>query len=138
MLESGEQFANCLTAPYIPTFLLTTLYTAPTVLVLSAPLLPSLARRAIQAYVISRSDSSIVEEWYGWTWSWFIAGGPVGRYVGGIILGWRLLDQKEGRGHLRLEIGIITAIGLVLALMTLVRAHRKNQELMTLRGWRLR
>ena len=92
--------------------------TPPTILLLSLPLYPSLARRALAAYRLSWSDDSIKTWWYSRTGSWVVAGGPVGRYVGGIILGWKALDRIDGGGSHRLEIGILAFIGLILALIT--------------------
>ena len=62
----------------------------------------------------------------------------MGRYVGGIIIGWRLLDRKDGGGHIRLEIGIIAAVGLVLALMTLVRTWQRKLRPDNVRDWQHR
>jgi hypothetical protein len=50
-----------------------------------------------------------------------IAGGPVGRYVGGMVLGWKELDRRDGGGgYLRVQIGILVGIGSLLGLITLV------------------
>jgi hypothetical protein len=47
----------------------------------------------------------------------------VGRYVGGVILGWRILDLRDegdgGRGP-RLGLGILVAIGMFLGMITAV------------------
>ncbi|ORX40702.1 DHHC palmitoyltransferase-domain-containing protein [Kockovaella imperatae] len=111
-------FANCLTAPYIPIFLLTLLYTPPTVIILLVPIIRPLCERAAEAYNLSRSSPEIISGWYHWTGSWFVAGGPIGRYVGGVVLGWKALDRVDGEEALRMEIGALAAAGLLLAMMT--------------------
>ncbi|WVW86026.1 hypothetical protein I302_108064 [Kwoniella bestiolae CBS 10118] len=113
-------FANCLSAPYMRTFLALLLYTPPTILIISLPLYKPLLRRAKEAYTYSRADEGIRRRWWEWGYSWVIAGGPIGRYAGGIILGWRELDRMdEGRGGLmRLNVGLMVGFGIVLALIT--------------------
>lgn len=44
----------------------------------------------------------------------------MGRYMGGLVLGWKAIDRVKGGGTLRLEIGILVAIGLILAMITTV------------------
>jgi palmitoyltransferase len=39
------------------------------------------------------------------------------------VLGWKTLDQTDGGGILRLEIGALVGVGIVLALITAVRAR---------------
>jgi palmitoyltransferase len=109
-----------LTAPHIPTFILLLILTPLTVFLLALPLLPSLARKALLAYRLSHTDP-VVKGWYDWWPSWIIAGGPVGRYAGGVILSWKELDRRDGRSVLRLEVGVIAGIGLILGLIAAVR-----------------
>lgn len=120
--ETDEKFANCLTVPYLPTFMCMLSLTPPTILVLSSPLLLPIGRRAVSAWSKSWSDENVRRWWYEWPLSWIIAGGPVGRYIGGTILGWKALDREDGGGSLRVEMGILIGIGLILALMTAVGA----------------
>lgn len=120
MVTDEAKFANCLTAPHIPTFLCLLTWTPPTIILLSSPLYLALARRATQAWSVSWSDPSIRLWWYEWRWSWAIAGGPVGRYMGGLVLGWKAIDRADGGGSLRLEIGVLVGIGLILAMITTV------------------
>lgn len=95
-------------------------WTPPTIVSLSSPLYAPLSRRAVQAFRLSRTDEAIRTWWYGWPWSWVVAGGPVGRYVGGITLGWKQLDRVDGGGMMRLEVGILVGVGVCLALITTV------------------
>ncbi|KAK8853108.1 hypothetical protein IAR55_003809 [Kwoniella newhampshirensis] len=113
-------FANCLTAAYIPTFLSLLLYTPPSVVLLSLPLYSPMYHRALAAYTLSHTSENIRTYWWDWTPSWIIAGGPVGRFVGGLILGWRELDRSEddGGGVMRLGVGLMVGFGLILALVT--------------------
>lgn len=116
-------FANCLTAPYIPTFLAVLLYTPPTVLILSFPLLSPLLHRFIAAYSQACDSSEIIAYWWNWKWSWVVAGGPVGRFAGGIILGWRELDRQDGGGLYRLAVGLLVAFGFILSGITASLAY---------------
>lgn len=52
-----------------------------------------------------------------------VACGPVGRYVGGVILGWNELDREDGGGVLRLRNGIIIGVGMMLSLITAALAY---------------
>lgn len=131
-----NQFANCLTAPELPTFLHLLLLTPVAVAVLILPHLRPLWYRAEQAYHLSYQSTKIREGWYDKRWSWVIVGGPIGRVFGGIILGWRELDRMDragegfgyeggvraGRGDgMRVSWGIVIGIGIILALITAVR-----------------
>lgn len=116
------QFGNCLTAPYIPTFLLLLLYTPPTTFLISCPVYLPLLRRAHLAYVSSCSIPRIQGGWYAKWWSWIIVGGPIGRIAGGTILAWREMDRREREqgvdSGLRLGLGVVIALGAVLAMIT--------------------
>ncbi|WVR07788.1 hypothetical protein IAU60_004831 [Kwoniella sp. DSM 27419] len=116
-------FANCLTAAYMPTFLALLVYTPPATFLLALPLYGPIFARARQAYAVSRADASIRDYWWDWGWSWVVAGGPVGRYAGGVILGWRQLDRIDGGGISRLGVGLVLFFSIVLILITLGLAH---------------
>ncbi|KIR33993.1 hypothetical protein I307_05993 [Cryptococcus deuterogattii 99/473] len=122
-------FANCLTAPYIPTFLAVLLYTPPTVFIFSFPLLLPLFHRSIAAYTQACDSSEIIAHWWNWKWSWIVAGGPIGRYAGGIILGWRELDRQDGGGLYRLAVGLLIAFGFILSGITASLAYSTIQVL---------
>ncbi|TYJ57131.1 hypothetical protein B9479_002232 [Cryptococcus floricola] len=123
-------FANCLTAPYVPAFLALLLYTPPTTILLSLPLYPLLLRRASAAYHFACVSDSI-KGWWDWPWSWIVAGGPVGRWVGGVVLGWMQLDQMSvgGPGIERLGVGVMVVVGIVLALITSGLAYSTLQTI---------
>ena len=128
-LKLTSQFANCLTVPYVPLFLLTLILTPIGVSLLSAPLLPALMRRALTAWHFARHDGEISENWWDWPWAWVIAGGPVGRYVGGVLIGWKALDLVDGGGLVRLEIGVLVGIGWMLSGITAVRRASGRAEI---------
>ncbi|WVQ73020.1 hypothetical protein IAR50_002583 [Cryptococcus sp. DSM 104548] len=123
-------FANCLTAPYVPTFLALLLYTPPTTIILSLPLYPIVLRRASAAYHLACVSDSI-QGWWDWPWSWVVAGGPVGRWVGGVVLGWLELDRTslDGPGVERLGVGVMVVAGMVLALITSGLAYSTLQTI---------
>ena len=63
----------------------------------------------------------------------------MGRYVAGTYLGWKALDRVDGGGStrsMRAEIGILVAIGNVLAMITTVSLRVRRHESM-LKGCRL-
>ncbi|WWC64451.1 uncharacterized protein I303_107061 [Kwoniella dejecticola CBS 10117] len=111
-------FANCLTAPYMRTYLALLLYTPPTVFLISLPLYRPLLYRACCAYTHSWTDEYIRQNWWDWKFSWVVAGGPIGRYAGGIILGWREKEKHDGGGIFRLNIGLMVFFGIILALIS--------------------
>ncbi|WWC91584.1 uncharacterized protein L201_006530 [Kwoniella dendrophila CBS 6074] len=111
-------FANCLSAPYMRSFLALLLYTVPTVFIISSPLYVPIFQRLKAAYLYSKSDQYIRENWWDWTYSWVVAGGPIGRYAGAAILGWRQLDRSDGGGIVRLNIGLMVGFGIILALIS--------------------
>lgn len=65
----------------------------------------------MEAFRLSRSNEQF-EWWWNWWPSWIVAGGPLGRYGGGVVLGWRELDRKDGGGLFRLSSGVLIAVGM--------------------------
>ena len=57
-----------------------------------------------------------------------MAGGPVGRFAGGIILGWRELDTQDGGGLYRLTVGLLVAFGFILSGITAVSLLRPGGQ----------
>lgn len=112
------QFANCLTVPHIPVFLLVLLLTPPTFLLVATPILLPLIRRLIQAYTFSRSSDKL-RWWWDWWLSWVVFFGPTGRFGGGTILGWRELDRLDdsglGGGVVKLRNGVFVLLGFMLS-----------------------
>ena len=130
-------FANCLTAPHIPTFLCLLVLTPSIVFLLCLPILHPLAIRAAAAWRIACDDPS-VNGWWSWKPSWVVAGGPIGRWIGGLVLGWRHLDKLDGRGIVRCSVGALAAIGGVISTMCIVGRATRIQApstRLTFRRW---
>ncbi|WWC71886.1 uncharacterized protein I206_105845 [Kwoniella pini CBS 10737] len=111
-------FANCLTAPYMRSFLALLLYTLPTVTIISLPLYKPLWTRCREAYTLSWTNEYIRQNWWEWRYSWIVAGGPIGRYAGGTFLGWKELDKIDEDSILRLNVGLMVLLGIILALIS--------------------
>jgi hypothetical protein len=127
-------FANCLTAPHIPTFLSLLLFTPPTVLTLISPLAIPLMRRTRLAWVTAGMSEDIKRRWWDWRPTWIIAGGPMGRWAGGLILGWKELDRQDkgGKyGEVRLRIGVLVFLGLLFSAICLVRLPRLFEKILS-------
>lgn len=59
------------------------------------PVIRSVASHTREAYRISIVDPWIVENWWGWKWSWIAVGGPPGRWVTGIVLGYNAISRHR-------------------------------------------
>lgn len=115
-----------MTAADLRTFLTLLVLTPLVVLLVSLPVLRPLIARGVQAYKIAATDPVIAENWWNWPLSWIIAGGPIGRWVGGVVLGWRELDRADraiGSGRpnvLRVQVAGLALLGVILSLISLV------------------
>lgn len=56
--------------------------------ILASPVLPIFVQQASTVYRFSTSDLATRQLWWDWWGSWIVFGGPVGRYFGGLILGY--------------------------------------------------
>lgn len=112
-------FANCLTVAHVPCFLCMVVLVPPTIFILSSPLLIPLAKRGVQAWRAACTDPDVVG-WWTWTPSWIVAGGPVGRWIGGLVLGWRQLDRLDGGGAVRASVAALVGIGGLISTICLV------------------
>jgi hypothetical protein len=65
----------------------------------------------MEAFRLSRSNDQF-DWWWNWWPSWIVAGGPLGRYGGGVVLGWKELDRRDGGGLFRLSSGVLIAVGM--------------------------
>lgn len=63
---------------------------------------------------------ALAPEWWWATWWSWVCGGPLGRWIGGIALGWKELDKLDPREEENVEIAALVFIGQILGLMTLV------------------
>lgn len=85
-----------------------------------------LLKRSREAWVMACEDEGIKGKWWDWGASWIIAGGPMGRWVGGLVLGWKILDRADGggkEGEVRLQIGILVFLGLLFSAICLVSLY---------------
>lgn len=63
------------------------------VLVALGPIYPNPWDRLQQAHDASINDATIRHDWWDWKGSWLVCAGPIGRYVRGVYLGYRLLSN---------------------------------------------
>lgn len=127
---------NCITISRMKSFLSLLCLTPVTVIVAVAPAVGTFLQHVLLATATSRSDSWAIEMWWDWYGSWIFFGGPLGRWVWGAFLGFRILKERRittaynlpGRmveqPHLRiiamtLPAMIISLFCLALALMTI-------------------
>lgn len=83
------------------------------------------------AWHASRADSALSRDFWGWMWGWVVYGGPVGRAVWGLVLGFKVLQRGHG-GKIgewggfvnEPRLGLLVTIGIacLLALFTAVRS----------------
>lgn len=111
--RADEEFANCLTTPYMPSFLLMLLLAPTALIILCLPIYRPFGRRFLNAMHLSRADEQF-SWWWDWWPSWIVAGGPLGRYGGAIVLAWREIDRRDGGGLFRLSTGVLIVFGLFL------------------------
>lgn len=84
------------------------------------PAYGTLLARVPAAWAYSSIDARAARFW-AWRPGWVVAGGPVGRVIVGLFLGWRGLDQQDGGGPggvAAWEIGALALVGHLLALLT--------------------
>ncbi|KAH6916022.1 DHHC palmitoyltransferase-domain-containing protein [Coprinopsis sp. MPI-PUGE-AT-0042] len=86
---------NCVTIQRRKVFVLLLLLFSLTFGIAVAPIADTLVSHIDTALWVSYHNAADRANWWDWPWSWVICCGPLGRYVIGAILGFRLL--KEGR-----------------------------------------
>jgi palmitoyltransferase len=79
----------------------------------------------MEAFRLSRSDTQFKWWWHWWP-SWIVAGGPIGRYGGGVALAWREMDRREGATLFRLSTGILIVVGIFLTMIASVSSSTDN------------
>jgi palmitoyltransferase len=121
---------NCVTTLRIKSFL-ALLYIAPTTFFIAVlPILRLMASHIYLALEVSQADPWARRVWWDWFGSWIFLGGPIGRWVVGTILGFRILkaDRNEIKGHLpghvveqpHLRIIVVAGFGSILCLFAMV------------------
>ncbi|KAJ7695058.1 DHHC palmitoyltransferase-domain-containing protein, partial [Mycena rosella] len=115
---------NCVTRPRMKTFL-SMLFLAPVACSVSLiPVYHILTRHMSLALRISQQNAWANQVWWNWYGSWIFFGGPFGRWIFGMALGFRIL-KAERRADLplieqpNLRLFAISAFGLLLSLFTL-------------------
>ncbi|KAJ7173765.1 DHHC palmitoyltransferase-domain-containing protein [Mycena filopes] len=118
---------NCVTKDRMKHFLALLLLTPIAYSALVVPIHRPLLRHMSLALTVSRLDAWTNEVWWQWYGSWIFFGGPLGRWIFGMVLGFRILKSQR-RADLplveqpSLRIFVICAIGLLLSLFTLTLA----------------
>ncbi|KAJ6581182.1 DHHC palmitoyltransferase-domain-containing protein [Mycena capillaripes] len=118
---------NCVTRDRMKNFL-GMLLLAPVAYTVSViPIYPTLLRHMSLALSVSRHNTWANEVWWDWFGSWIFFGGPFGRWIFGIALGFRILKTQRKPDlplieQPNLRLFTICAIGLVFSLFTLTLA----------------
>lgn len=92
---SKTQLGNCVTTGRLKAFLALLVLTSITVPLASLPLLPVLRTHVIAALAASHADAWTTDNWWNRPYSWILCGGPPGRWVVGILLGFRVLREQR-------------------------------------------
>ncbi|CAK9785988.1 hypothetical protein CC85DRAFT_302479 [Cutaneotrichosporon oleaginosum] len=126
------QVANCISAPALPAFTALLLITPPAVLFLAGPLLRPVIYGARLAWRATATNPRVQAYW-GWGWSWVVPAGPVARYAVGLLLAWADLPPPSDRSDAmwRVDIGILWAVGNLLALITAALAIWQVKQMFT-------
>jgi hypothetical protein len=120
------QVGNCVTRPRMRTFLFMLLIVPVTFSVSFIPVWRILTRHVFLALWVSQHNPWANEVWWNWYGSWIFFGGPLGRWIFGTVLGFRIL-KAERKSSLplieqpNLRLFAIFALGLLFSLFTLVR-----------------
>jgi hypothetical protein len=101
------------------------LLAAPTVLLLSLPVYKPLYVKVRQVIAFSQSNPELRAYWWDWWGSWVVAGGPVGRWIGGTILGWRACPSA---GPDDPDLGLLGLAGFGVALIGITLVRIANQH----------
>ncbi|KAI0291672.1 DHHC palmitoyltransferase-domain-containing protein [Multifurca ochricompacta] len=86
---------NCVTTGRLKNFLAFLILTSVTVPLASLPVLPVLRTHVVAALGVSHADAWAVDVWWDRPYSWILCGGPLGRWVVGILLGFRVLHAQR-------------------------------------------
>lgn len=126
----NSQLGNCVTTTRIPQFLCLLTFVLVAAIVGLWPVLFRILAHISLSFSTSRADEWCKEFWWDNWYSWVFIGGPPGRYVVGLFLGFRLLGQRRGPEgsfpgsiielpHLR--VALMFAFALVFAVISVVR-----------------
>lgn len=90
-----HQLGNCVTTVRLKAFLSLLVLTSATVPLASLPILPILRTHIVAALTASYADTWATTIWWDHLYSWIFCGGPVGRWVVGTLLGFRVLRERR-------------------------------------------
>lgn len=93
------------------------------------PIIQTLFGQVREAYAAAEADEWVIANWWSWYGSWIFFGGPFGRFVGALVLGYRSIAFQHSGQPKPLSIiqephlgtFLTVAFGCLLALFTLVR-----------------
>lgn len=128
------QIGNCVSRSQSARFLDLLFLTPLTIMVSAIPVFKPVYKHFVAALRVALSDRSIQENWWNWKWSWVIWGGPIGRYVRGLVLGYRVLQNEIGTGRGAKHLGDMVkqpsatlaatlVLAIILSIFTLVGSH---------------
>ena len=89
------QLGNCVTTGRLKAFLALLVLASITIPLASLPLLPVLRTHVIAALAASHADAWTTDIWWNRPYSWILCGGPPGRWIIGILLGFRVLREQR-------------------------------------------
>ncbi|KAJ7746852.1 DHHC palmitoyltransferase-domain-containing protein [Mycena maculata] len=118
---------NCVTRSRMKAFLFM-LFLAPVAYVVSVfPIYRTLTRHMSLALTVSQHDAWAKRVWWDWFGSWIFAGGPFGRWIFGMALGFRILKAQRNPDapiieQPTLRLFVICALGSIFSLFTLTLA----------------
>jgi hypothetical protein len=117
--ENVVKVGNCVTTAHLKSFLLV-LYITPLAFTLAVfPIIQPLSRHVLLALNLSRSDNWARNMWWDWWGSWIFIGGPLGRWIIGIVIGFWIRRGRRGieGGGVMVEKGYGRLVGVVAAAM---------------------
>ncbi|KAJ7035636.1 DHHC palmitoyltransferase-domain-containing protein [Mycena alexandri] len=118
---------NCVTRARMKNFLALLLLTPIAYLVVLLPIYPTLLRHMSLALTTSHVDAWANQVWWDWYGSWIFFGGPFGRWIFGMALGFRILKTQRKPDlplieQPSLRLFVICALGLLFSVFTLTLA----------------
>lgn len=113
---------TCVTTANRPAFMLFLLLTSVTLPIALFPVASTLIQHAKNAYDASLEDPWVLANWWHWKGSWIVFGGPGGRYLGAMFLGYSALNRRRSAPHTSPMLGdiirdpnLLAAIGSLIA-----------------------
>lgn len=95
MRLTSLQVGNCITIPRLKIFLCLLSLTPIAFAIGVFPITRVLWHHVLFAFSVSRNDPWANQLWWNWRGSWIVGGGPIGRWMWGIVLGFRILKATR-------------------------------------------